>query len=246
MVLGPDEAPLSVVAARNAWWSLDLASLKEVAGHLQLPVPAQSSLFDALVIMVRGVLQNTEEEALAILAQRLVSLDGGQECVQELLEVDEAAKVLTFEDEKVLKKEQEAGKERQNNYHIFAAEYVAKKKAVRAAAQGVAPKASAKGKAKAAAKPAPRRLPARMGTNMSQQEAKEWMPPGSYIWKSNNDGSWCAKLPPFNKVGRSWRRHGEEQALRLVVSLLWHQFMDLHGMGPEDCPIHDLIPFASC
>ncbi len=78
MVLGPDEAPLSVVAARNAWWSLDLASLKEVAGHLQLPVPAQSSLFGALVIMVRGVLENSEKEALAILAQRFVSLDGGQ------------------------------------------------------------------------------------------------------------------------------------------------------------------------
>eukprot|EP00972_Heterocapsa_arctica_P031695 4668603-Heterocapsa_arctica.AAC.1 len=103
MVLDTEEAPLPMVAARSAWWSLDMASLKEVAGHLQLPI--------------------------------LVSLDGGREGVQELLEVDEAAKVLAFEDEKVLKKEQEAGKERQNNHHTFAEEYVAKKKAVRAAAQ---------------------------------------------------------------------------------------------------------------
>ena len=246
MFLKGDADTLEVIAARSAFWTLDLASLMDVAGHLGAPVPSGSSLLDSLLIMIRHVLQNTEEEAMGIIAQRLVALDGGQECVQELLEVEEAAKLLTNEDEKVLKQEQEAGQERRNRYQAFAAEYSEKKRAARAAAEAASSSSRARGRPKGAAKAAPRQLPAKMSIAMSQAEAKEWMPPGSYIWKSSRDASWFGRLPPFNRVARSWRKYGEHQALRLVVSAVWHQWMDYHGVSGEDCPVKDLIARSEC
>ena len=74
-----------------------------------------------------------------------------------------------------------------------------------------------------------------------KKDAKKFMPPSSYLWKVNNSLSWCARCPPFSPIQRSWRCHGELQALRLVISQAWWQWCRLNGVAWEDAPITGLI-----
>ena len=37
--------------------------------------------------------------------------------------------------------------------------------------------------------------------------------------------------------GGSWRKHGEAQALKLVLQYLWMLWLDEQGWGPEQCPV---------
>ena len=53
--------------------------------------------------------------------------------------------------------------------------------------------------------------------------------------------SWNARMPPFGARSASWRKWGESDALRRVISHAWRQWAELNGLTIEQCPINDLI-----
>ena len=62
-------------------------------------------------------------------------------------------------------------------------------------------------------------------------------PPGASIWQDSQFGSWQGHHPPYPRRGRSWRTHGDTQALKLVLQYLWMLWLDEQGWGPEQCPV---------
>ena len=65
------------------------------------------TLLDVLMVLVRGCLGVDEDEALGIIAQRLAVDDLARSFTPAILEVDEAARVLDFHDQRAMAKEQE-------------------------------------------------------------------------------------------------------------------------------------------
>lgn len=180
---GPS-VPLVVAAAKNAFWQLGMSSLVLVAAHLQIPLSPGDSLLDVLVTMVSHTLNLTTVEALTLVEKRLVVLENSTDFVSELMDIDEAAKVFTQEDEQRLKQEQSSAADRQAHAAEFARNFSER----RSRAGGAAPKAGARGGSRRGAQPSRRSLPVVGQCRMTQSEAKQWLPGGAFLWKANTQG----------------------------------------------------------
>lgn len=235
LFLTSPEEPLVRVAARSAWWSLDLSILRTIAADQGFGLGPGLDLFETCLAMVRLALGINDEAALAILSQRMAQPSEPTELVQELLQIDEAVQVLDRNDVQSLRREQQSARDAEVQRRSFADQFRAKRAEVKAAANP-----SRKRKASAKADPArPRRLPAQL-SELAQSEYKRYLPEGAFLWKSNFNGSWNARLPPFGQVSRSWSKHGEFEALRLVLAGVWYQWCDVNGIEHSACPMEGL------
>lgn len=100
---------------------------------------------------------------------------------------------------------------------------------------------SADGKPKRAARKA-LRVPA--DGRIPQAQAKQFMPPQSFVWKARVEQSWKSRKPPYKEVSRSWRTFGGGEALLLVVRDAWEKHCVLIGMSMRGIPVIGLFPAA--
>lgn len=235
MIIEGAEAPLSTLAAKAGWWGLDSAQLHALAKNLKINVAEEQSLLNTLTAMTKSVLRVGDGEALSCMSRRLVDLECAQDCVPELLEIDEASKCLQFEDEKQLVSEQRARREKLVTRETFIAEYTEKKRAA-GASRGSSSSGAAAGKRKA--KPSAKLSLGQDIAGMPQREAKKFLPPDAFLWQNRTDQAWCARLPP---VSRSVARHGPDMALRLVLSHVWRQHCTKQGIPLSDAGVAGLI-----
>ena len=79
---------------------------------------------------------------------------------------------------------------------------------------------------------------------MPQQDAKRWIPPNSYIWRSNDRGAWMLHVVGRPRISASWTAFGGNsfQAMMDVVKRGWLMFMEDNEMHVKDCPLPDLFP----
>ena len=82
---------LLMLAANNAFWSLDTSELQEVAGHLNINLDCCVTLHEILFTMVSSLTKKSEGEVLDILYKRVKDLDASTLFSAELVEVTEAA-----------------------------------------------------------------------------------------------------------------------------------------------------------
>ena len=227
--------PLKVVAAQNHWWSLALPDLKVIAAHLGIQLQPKSGLLDALITMTMDVLQCSEENALDIVKPRLKpSKHPDTSAVDELLEMDEAAKLFTKEDEEVLEKEQKKHREAKERTEDFARDYQEKRKTARDA-RGAASSSGRKG-GKKAQQLQQQVMPS--ADELDHAKAQALLPPGAYIWRAFSSSSWQARLPPFATCSRSWAKAGGSgQALREVLIAVWKDYCLQEGIPPHECPM---------
>lgn len=75
---------------------------------------------------------------------------------------------------------------------------------------------------------------------MEQQEAKQYMTPGAFLWKSRRDSSWHSKVADFPTCNRSMHRHGDA-ALRVCISDAWHKHCLLEGIPVADAIVRGLL-----
>lgn len=84
-----------------------------------------------------------------------------------------------------------------------------------------------------------RTLPARLDM-MEQSEAKAYMPPGAFLWKSRRDSCWHSKVAKFSTCNRSMHRHGDG-ALRVCISDAWHKCCLLEGIAVSEALVDGLL-----
>lgn len=225
-----DEAPLATVAARQSWWALDVRELKKVSQHLGIVVDPGASLFDALTAMTCKVLGISESEALEYLGGRLRAHDD-PECVEELLQIDEASNLLHRNDEEDLHREKKKQAADRDSDTTFYREYSAVKKKYRPVAMAPAKP----GRRKKESGSQVLRVPP--GDVIDLASAKELKPPGSFVWRAWSHGAWEGRLPPHKVVRRSWSGGSAGIAFKLLLQVLWDQYLKDEGLEQADCPI---------
>lgn len=231
-------APTTVleVAARSGWWKLGKIFLTNLAKHISCELPPAASLFDTAACLTAHVLECDRHDALVHLRRRLAIDETSTSFCHELLEVEDVGQVLTREDEDSFKKTKKSAQTTLTDVKAFRCEFYA------AAAAETTKRASQAAKVRRKTGSAPAavwRLP--LLSEVSQTEAAGFCPPGASIWRDRVDGAWCSHFPPFPRLSRSWRKHGECEALRMCLSDVWQKHCMVSGIALSDCPLKGLL-----
>ena len=238
MIVEGASTDLHVLAAEKAWWAMGVTLLTKIAQHLMVELPANARLFQVLLALTRHALECSEARALELLALRMRKLDDYASTMQELMQVDEAAKCLTVQDEKEFNDTKKDVAATRQELQDFENEFAERRRAVRMAAAKAAPKTKAKGKPPQA-KGKPTELPKKV-SEIPQAEAKLFMPDDGRLWKNNTDGAWVSRVPPLSPFSRSWAKYGEELSLRKVITNAWKQHCVVNGVALAECPMKGL------
>lgn len=222
------------ILARCGWLSLGKTFLGKLAHHLDCEVPTGSSLYETLEALTVFSLRSKREEALAHVRHRLAADEQMCTFCEELIELEEVSDVQTKQDERAFKDTQKAAKVQLSGAKALRGEYTM-------AAASVA-------KEKAAAVPGAKRRKtataertAPLCSDVSQSDAASLCPPGASIWGERVDGAWCSHFPPFPRVSRAWRKHGEAESLRLILVDLWSKHCMISGILLPDCPLKGVL-----
>lgn len=120
------------VAASMAWWDLDIGMLRKLAEFFQIPFAKNSGIMDMLYGMTSYVMKLAPDETMDVLERRPSAISSKDyRSMKILAEVDEATKCLNNEDEEVLKKEQQRGKNKESAFTSFVEEWRVRRERVR-------------------------------------------------------------------------------------------------------------------
>lgn len=239
---GAEEA-FERVAARNAWWDLDQGFIRRLCTRLGLRLRSPSGdLLDTIVDSVMRVLgveeEEEEEEALQIARIRLARMRRASSYSKQLANVDEAMKVLDRNDTDSFKSAQAAAAKRVDVMCVYKEAFKQRRQAARARVASGPSRSNAGGK-KAKNNSKPMVMPPISA--IAHADVRKFAPPTARIWKANSTGEWIGHVPPNPTCSRSWRRHGECEALRLVLAHCWRQHCDLEGIAYESCPMQGIL-----
>lgn len=226
--------PLLELAAGAAFWDMNLATLKKVAGEvIGLQTNQYSSMFDLLLAMVMTVLAIEEAAAVGILKLRLVCPDPHHD---DFARCDEALVLMEPADQHEGERQKEEHKVKAADRETFAkslAKLVKKSTKRRRAggetdAQALLRASLGGGRVSKGAFP--------KGTP-SQTEVKALLPPGAYVWTGRLDHRWHMVLHPYPHRSRSWYPEGPRESARLLLQEIWSLWLRDHGLGDSDCPV---------
>lgn len=242
--VGSGAGSVLTVAASNAFWLVDKASLDRLARSRGVALSSGGSLCDTILVLVEkyaGV--SGQEEALAIASTRLAKMRCAQSWTEGILEVDAAIECLGHHDHKAVEAEKKSVLDLRSELDEFRKDYRKKVSQVRSAPGGKPKESTNKKRGKKAESASSSAMPSRLplvGT-IAHGDAKRYAPPGSFVWRSVVAGAWQGHLRPYARVGRAWARYGEHEALRLVLADLWEKWLDSQGKERTECPIQGVF-----
>lgn len=117
----------------------------------------------------------------------------------------------------------------------FRKEYVAKAQALKTAAAPTTTDRRKRAKKADAAAPTPQRLP--VIPQISQAGAARYCFPGGSLWLANFGGIWQAHSWPMPRISRSFKKYGQEMALKLCYEYLWRSRCEISGVPLSKCPL---------
>ena len=80
-------------------------------------------------------------------------------------------------------------------------------------------------------------------TEITQQEAKKYIPDDCYVWKTNTKQGWGGHCPPYKNISESTVRQIPREAMFALVRRLWMQHNKKHRIFPlEQSPAPNLFP----
>jgi len=228
------ERPLDEVVPENGWYDYDGADLQRFAKHFGWGLDAVTCDIDLLVAMIQNSLPKaSNEETMSWLRPRLRgNAYSDPDCVDILLDVDEAAKCLLRDEEQLVRKEQEASTRSKASRRAFHDAY---RKKCRELKLGGGPAAKKR-------KP-PEKIMIADNFEMAEQRViKIFMPPQSCLWKSRGTQDWKAQVKDWpHEISRRCSKYGEDRAVRLVISEAWYQYLTLRGEDYGSAGVEGLV-----
>jgi hypothetical protein len=229
--------PLFELACRRAFWNLNRTFVMEVGLNRGIEVERGVSIFDTLFTVIRqGLgLADNEDQVMEFISLRLHVNSLKESFAESLLEIDEAIDVFDRDDHQKVKNEQISTKVALAERGELAASFRGKRTVLRAAKSSAVASSSGSGGSRSAAPAAPDRT--RWTSDVSQEDAKRLIPPGSSIWRGLYKRLWCGHCPPARRISAPWDGPGgQAAALQSVVQRLWLQHMEHNGLPRDVAP----------
>ena len=167
-----DIKPVQTIMCENAFWSLPRSSVASFAEYFKIPCDPGLSFVDLLWTTIKGTLKLPDDKVLEILHRRLCFSEFERESSAALFEVDEAWEVVDHMDMSKVKQAQKDAESSLSEHKEFRDKYRAKAREVH----------ESKGHADKRRKSDKNLV---MPTHhISQAEAKRFIPPDSFVWRS--------------------------------------------------------------
>eukprot|EP00974_Lingulodinium_polyedra_P085372 8266343-Lingulodinium_polyedra.AAC.1 len=170
-----------------------------------------------MVLVATALPELSQDEVLAIACRRLGHLMTSTEWSEELMQVDEAADLLDRGDMQQMQQQQKSSKDKMEEASNFRdslkemAQQIAADNKAGTGAEHTNKKTDKKSRAPAKHK----QMPTWPQQNIDVHDARACVPGGGFIWRDAKFGSWQGHYPPYPRVGRSWNKYGEAEALVL-------------------------------
>ena len=197
------EEPLTFIAARSGFWSVQLRFLRGLAEMLGAEFAESQWLVEVLQALTLHVLKCYREEALTQMALRLRWGASATDSLKGILaECEDGADCWLKADAQVLQHEQReaasgAGSHDEQFVHeLVGASIKARESQVATDVPAVGGRGRARAKGHAAQAPSKVKVTKDLCVVMDQKEAKGYTPPGtgSCLWRSSADSAWHCRL----------------------------------------------------
>ena len=78
---------------------------------------------------------------------------------------------------------------------------------------------------------------------ITQAEAKLYLPPNSYIWRSPKHATWEAHVPPHRRFTETWLKHNNDayDAMHACLRHAWDMYFQDNGIPNTHCPIEGIF-----
>jgi len=221
------------LACDAVWWDMGFNDVADYVKDAGSYVPPGTTFFELLWTSIKDNLGLSDEATLAKIFLRISYKSLCKDASSTLLSSDEALEVLEPMDERAVKVHKEDLVK-----DIAAKTQLAKQYFAKAKELTIAREKREKTEHPGVRRPARRPLPA----HIDQKEAKEFLPPGAYIWRSHTRGEWNAHLPGTTRVWEPFIRWGSsERALRECLKRVWGLYLEMQGLDRVRCPWKDLF-----
>ena len=227
------------MAAKNAFWKVEKCHLTKLANKYSVGLPPAATLFSIVLALIKNFLPACNDQECLQYTRHRIALGMRQDnWSDEVMACDEATAVLETSDAEALKNQKKEASETKKDLREFKKEF--RQTATRNYQARTATQKQHKAeqrKQKALNSQYSKHIPDLSPSHVTVAEARAMVPPGASVWQDGRYGSWQGHLPPYPRVGRSWRKHGEAHALQLVLRHLWKLYLVEQGWGPEQCPV---------
>jgi len=244
---------LLVLAAQNAFWQISMVFLRLLARHIHCDLSAVVGEFAVVFALVKFVLACTDAEALDICRMRLIHQRRETAC-DDLLASEDALEVLSKPDaQQALSKNRDL-RQRRAAMKEYRTSMKGKRRELAAAGgpgRGGRGRGRKGGKGRGADGPPrinvllhgrvyPRALPR---ATLTQAQVKPLMPPGTYVWRGNSDGTWRAHFPRARRYfTKPWTKYGPTRSAFELLVDVWACWLEFYELELSDCPIANLFP----
>ena len=196
------------------------------AGLKGIGIPNSSTLFEVLLKSVMGILNLTEERAMDVIKVRISVDSNSQAFSGVLLSCDDAVELIDHNDKEAVGLEMKNAAQQAESNEAFVEEF----RLMRIAQKDAGPKSKKKKGSGLVHLP----------HEISQVEAKQFLPPDCTIWCGNTRPEWWGHCPPYKRIVESWALNDSDNSEHLcckrVIARLWRQYGRKEGVPIEECP----------
>ena len=240
-VMAPE--PLINVVARSGFSGMNRTALVKLAEYQGVALPAGSTLFMVLWLLLEHNLPDVDEETRLLMLHDRGTTDGKH--VMKLLEMDGAIETLDKGDAAELKKATSKNKETETASQEFREAYKAmvgevqrkKHDAKGGATGGRGHGKGGRGRGRAAAAPKAK-LPA---GEISQADVKALLPPASSVWQAWQYQSWQFHVKPHRRFSVPWRVSNCRDAAIDGLRRAWQLHLETEGLDESHCFVEGLF-----
>lgn len=170
-----------------------------------------------------------------MMAKRLGQMPPSTTGMDRLLETDTIHWCFDKEDHEELKTELQRAEHKVSSQSDFKRKYIERKRQVSfELAKALGGKRNKRGASSSAP---PTQIP---DGEVSQSAARQLIPPGCHIWRSNADGGWCGHYAPYRRTAFSGMVYGHMGAFIHQLRDLWAKHCEYTGMDNTEVPVPGL------
>jgi hypothetical protein len=226
--------------AWDCFFDLSVTSLRQLAKHLSIDLPAGATLFNILRLMINGCIEVSEEELCRIFSKRRMAMEKWDYI--SILKLDGVMEVFDSHDQKEFEKEIQVAEQEMSLGEEFHDEVKKLTRAVREKVRGGEAKQKKRKTSKsgaASSSSGQRSCPAPpQGDDLSLNDAGSLMPADCGLSKDLPNGRWLAKSKWGYSCSKSWNMYGSTKAFSMVCVAAW-------GWVDGECPHDWVVALAS-
>ena len=200
---------------------------------LKIDVTDCNTLIELLFALIKSILKVADVKVLEYIVFRLgAQPDIDSDCMDAIMDIDEASAALEKCEEQQLRGTRKALKVQQIELQAFHDEY-----------RELVIELKGKGKPKTKKSKTQRLSLPKYWPEALQKDVKKFAPPDCLVWQSRASQSWNCQVKGWpHSNSRATRTRGTSESIHLLLSEAWYEWGILNGFPYDELLVDNLLP----